>query len=408
MAPSAPFADDLRPHSGSHLVWLGTVPDLARPQARAILTEHCRREHVSLGVAGYKVDEVDGFDEWLWPDHATFPSGLDGASMRQQYGLLAQRMLTSDLFRQAGQRTYGLVRASGGAASGYPWVVYSDAYDHDEYVTGISSASLCGCLWTPEVRSAETPQEWLRRFQTACLSPLAMLNAWASCLKPWSFPEVAGAVREAIDMRMRLLPYLYTAFAAYREDGTPPFRAMLLEDEGFADVQVARGHLDGETDPYALDRITELTNQYMLGPDLLVAPFSSSHGAKRTLRLPPGDWYDFYSGDAVGGGAMLEVDSRETDNRVPIFVRGGSLVPLLAEVPQSVDEVPGMHLEVRSYAAGDGATVVVYEDDGHSFDYESGACHWRRLSLEGGQLNTLGEPGQVSLYGPAALLNMTP
>ena len=77
-----------------------------------------------------------------------------------------------------------------------------------------------------------TPEDWVRRMQTVCFSPLAMLNAWSSGTKPWSFPEVEPIIRKYLELRMRLLPYFYSAFARYHFDGTPPFRAMALEVAG--------------------------------------------------------------------------------------------------------------------------------------------------------------------------------
>ena len=96
-----------------------------------------------------------------------------------------------------------------------------------------ATVALAECLWTPEVRSSKTAEEWLRRMQSVCFSPMAMLNAWASGTKPWSFPEVEKQVKEIALLRMQLMPYFYTAFARYHFEGIPPFRAMNLE-EGFS------------------------------------------------------------------------------------------------------------------------------------------------------------------------------
>src|SRR5690606_19761526 len=201
------------------------------------------REHLRIGVSGYKIDEVDGYDRWLWPDHATFPSGLSGEQMRQVYGLYMQRM-TDSMYRSADRRTYGLVRASNAGAAALPYVLYNDYYDHRDFITALVSSSFIGVLWTPEVRRSESGEEWLRRMQSVCFSPLAMLNAWADGTKPWSFPEVADAVREVMRLRVRMTPYLYTAFADYHFQGTPPFRAMALV-EGFGTTGEAEdGRLD--------------------------------------------------------------------------------------------------------------------------------------------------------------------
>jgi alpha-D-xyloside xylohydrolase len=148
--------------------------------------------------------------------------------MRQTYGLFLQRM-TMELFRQNNSRTYGLTRSSNGGGVSFPYVIYNDNYSHEDFITALINSGFCGVLWTPEVRSSKTGEEWLRRFQTVCFSPMAMINAWSSGTKPWSFPEVEEEIKEYALLRMQLIPYLYTEFAKYHFEGTPPFRGMNLE-----------------------------------------------------------------------------------------------------------------------------------------------------------------------------------
>ena len=187
VAPKAPFFTALEPLSGSHTVWTGIVPDFTLAKTRQVVLDLFRREHVDIGVSGYKIDEVDGYDRWLWPDHAVFPSGLSGEQMRQVYGLTLQRA-TADMFRARDKRTWGLVRGTNAGASSLPYVIYNDSYSHQDFITALVSSSFAGVLWTPEVRSSRSGEEWLRRMQSVCFSPLAMLNAWADGTKPWSFP----------------------------------------------------------------------------------------------------------------------------------------------------------------------------------------------------------------------------
>ncbi len=377
--------EDMYPLSGSHLVWLGLVPDYTLPAARKLLTEQHYQDHIGIGISGYKIDEVDGYDFWLWPDHATFPSGVSGEAMRQSYGLLMQNMLFTDLFRKRNVRTYSLVRAANGAASGYPFVIYSDAYRHKEYLTGLSTSSLCGILWTPEARSARSDREWLNRMQTVCFSALAQLNAWSSGKKPWSYDGVTVPVREAIKLRMRLLPYLYTAFSEYQRFGIPPIRAMILE-EGFEGVaeQVIEGKLDSETNPYAMGQRVEKTDQYMFGRSILVAPFYEDQALKREVHLPKGNWYDFYSGEYVGNGQVISVTADKLGNRIPLFVRDGAVVPMLSHSVNQADQAVGQALEVRWYGTKAGV-FELYEDDASTFDYERGEYRLRRLSVERGE-----------------------
>ena len=271
VAPSSTMYDDIRPYTGSHTVWLGEVPDYTLSEAQKILLNHHKKNHLDIGISGYKFDEVDGYDFWLWPDHATFPSGNDAVEIRQLYGLILQDMFT-DHFHGQNKRTYGLVRSSYTGASSKSFVIYSDYYGHEGYVTALANSSLSGVLWTPEIRSANSGEEWIRRFQTVCFSPMMQLNAWASSMKPWSFPEVTDMVRDVIQLRARLLPYIYAAFYDYNQKGIPPFRAMVLESGYDTKEILSRGGLDDSENPYEEQKRIEVTDQYMMGPSMCLLP----------------------------------------------------------------------------------------------------------------------------------------
>jgi len=421
VSPESRIHKELFPYTGSHLVWLGLVPDFRMAQARKIITDLFQEEHVRIGISGYKVDEVDGYDQWLWPDHATFPSGTTAEVMRQTYGLQLQHLFFNELHRKRNLRTYGNVRASNGGASGYPFVIYSDSYQHAEYITGISAASLCGILWTPEVRSAGNGQEWLSRIQTVCFSPMANLNAWASGAKPWNFPEVTDQVREVMQLRMRLLPYLYSAFGDYHLKGIPPMRAMILDAPSAIRETVVTGTLDGEKDPYASAKNVTTADQFMFGPSILVAPFYQAAASRkgkpatvastdtaRNVILPQGEWFDFHTGKAVGGGKTITVTAAETGGKIPLFVRGGALIPMLKASVNNTAGVYGADLEVRQYGRGD-AVFDLYEDDGKTFDYEKGVYRIRRLAVTNGTLSeTMSKADGPALFGTVTLKLINP
>lgn len=377
ISPEAKLYSSMLPLSGTHTVWLGIVPDYTLPESRKIITDQHKKAHLDIGVSGYKTDEVDGFDQWLWPDHAQFPSGLGGSVMRQIYGLTLQKTYQQDLFRKNNTRSYGQIRSSNGGASGYSNTIYSDAYSHGQFINGISSASLCGVLWCPEIRSAANSQEWLCRMQTAIFSPLAQLNAWADGTKPWSYPEVENQIRELIELRMRLLPYLYTAFSEYNRKGIPPFRAMLLEAGFKSQEKIVAGKLDARDNPYATSQIVERNDQYMMGPDIMVAPFYEKQSQRRTVYLPAGTWYDFYTGKAWQGNTSITVDN---DGKVPLFVKEGAVIPMLAHPVANAREALNAPLEIRYYGRTDGSAEL-YEDDGTSFDYEQGQFKIRRFTV---------------------------
>ena len=250
VSPKGSLYSIVKDLSGSHTVWNGIVPDFTLKETRDIFKAHFFENHLNLGVSGYKIDEVDGYDFWVWPDVATFPSGYSGEQMRQIYGLLFQN-LTNNWFKEINQRTYGLVRASNAGASSLPYVIYNDYYSHKDFITALINSSFIGVLWTPEVRASKSAEEWVRRMQSVCFSPMAMLNAWADGTKPWSFPKVESAVRDVANLRMQLLPYIYSTFSQYHFKGIPPFRAMNLVEGFRVDQTDIKGELNSTENPYA-------------------------------------------------------------------------------------------------------------------------------------------------------------
>ena len=368
VSPDGALYDSIRPYSGSHTVWCGLVPDYTMPQTHERVAAHFRRHHLDCGVSGYKIDENDGYDSWLWPDVATFPSGVAAEQMRQIYGTLMQSA-TARIFESANLRTYGLVRASNAGASPLPYVLYNDCYNHKDFVTAMVNSSFIGVLWTPEVRSAASADEWLRRMQTVCFSPLAMLNGWADGTAPWSFADVAADVADILWLRVRLMPYLYTAFADYAFKGIPPVRAMNLE-EGFAGAaSFGAAWLDATENPYALAVKKEMRDQFMFGESMLVAPLFAGEKTRK-VTLPAGAWYDFYTGEYAGAGEVIEVTP--PDRRIPLFVRDGGIIPMYSDSHPRPEAGTRLPLEVRHYGNAP-ASYALYDDDGLTYDYRGGA-----------------------------------
>lgn len=183
ISPDAKILPALKPYTASHTVWTGFIPDYSMKQTNTIIGNHFQKNLLNIGVSGFKMDENDGFDFWLWPDVTKFPSKIPAELMRQTYGVMMQK-LNTQLFRVNNTRTYGLVRASNAGATAFPFVIYNDYYSHRDFITALINSSFIGTLWTPEVRSSGSAEDWLRRMQTVCFSPIAMLNAWADGTKP--------------------------------------------------------------------------------------------------------------------------------------------------------------------------------------------------------------------------------
>ena len=214
--------------------------------------------------------------------------------------------------------------------------------------------------------------------QTVVFSPMAMINAWASGTKPWSYPEVAEQVKALALLRMQMMPYWYTSFAKYHFEGIPPFRAMNLE-EGFeqhAGKDATNTNL--EENPYAVAQYKEIKDQYMAGPYLLVAPVFTGQ-TKRTVILPKGKWYDFYTGAFAGNGEVITVTPGL--DKIPVFVKDGGIIPMQPPLLHAPKKGEKVDIEFRHYGEKNGS-FKLYDDDGETFDYEKGHYSWRLVTME--------------------------
>ncbi|UCH35208.1 MAG: glycoside hydrolase family 31 protein [Armatimonadota bacterium] len=372
--PSSPLYDVLRHYASDYEVWGGIVTDMNVPEARAAYADHHERAFIQRGVSGFKVDECDNSDfnpsPWSFPEHSRFPSGMDGEQMHSSIGLLYQKALLS-AFRRNNTRTYCSVRSSHGLAAPYPFVLYSDLYDHRDFVRGVVNAGFSGLLWSPEVRPCASVEDLIRRLQVVVLSAQALINAWNLAMPPWWQPDsernragelldnvakVEAICRGLLQFRMALLPYLYSAFATYRLEGTPPIRAVVV---------------DYPQDPNAY----ELDSQYLIGDALLAAPIFAGEKS-RVVYLPPGNWYSFWTHERHEGGQSYEVESPA--EQIPLFVRENTILPL-AEPVGHIDR--DTCFEITAYTFGPRCEpCMLFEDDGVSFDYERGAYNWVELT----------------------------
>lgn len=389
--PTSPIYDALRPYCGDFEVWGGLVPDLITPQARQILGDHFAREHADLGVSGYKLDECDNSDynvtHWSFPEMSEFPSGADGEQMHSLIGLQFQHMV-DDIYRLRDLRTYGDVRSSHALAAPYPFVLYSDLYDHKDFIRGLVNSGFSGLLWTPEVRDAASDEDLIRRLQTVVLSPQAQINAWYIKNPPWKqwrrienndgqfladWPALQAVCRKILELRMALIPYLYAAYYRYYLEGLPPFRALVMD-------------YPDDPNTFAID------DQFLLGDRLLAAPVSAGE-TQRSIYLPQGDWFDFWSGKSYIGGQAFDLDVPL--DIIPLFVKSGALLPLAHPTPHTADPA-SLTLDVRVF--GDGILpFTLYEDDGLTLAHEQGAYNRVTLTWDpGAQTGSLQRSGAFS------------
>lgn len=177
--------------------------------------------------------------------------------------------------------------------------------------------------------------------------------------EPWTFGEDWEATnRRYIELRYRLLPYLYTVFEDMTRTGAPIVRPLFF---------------DYPRDPRCRNR----DYQYMVGRDILCAPVVEEGARTRTLYLPEGNWYDFWTNEPVAGGREITVESPV--EHLPMYIRAGAALPM-QEVVQHTGQCESVPIEWVAYPDADGyALGSLYEDDGISMDYLRGA--FKRTSV---------------------------
>lgn len=292
--PNSKIYKELEPYSANYLVWEGLVPDFSLDESQQIFAKH-HNDNVDFDlIDGYKLDECDSSDYtqgWCFPDYTEFPSGMDGEQYHCLFGTLYMQTMLKSLNEK---KTYSEVRNAGALCSSYPFVLYSDLYEHSDFIRGMVTAGFSGLLWTPEVRHAETKEEFLRRLQSTVFSVQCLINGWYCEEMPWLAFNCENELRYWIQEREKLKPLLSLAFEKYAKTGVPPIRALVCD--------------------YTNDRETyNIDDEYIFCDELIVAPIKVGE-KKRRVYLPEGKWIDYFSGKEQKSGWF----EAETES-VPVY-----------------------------------------------------------------------------------------
>jgi alpha-glucosidase len=201
----------------------------------------------------------------------------------------------------------------------------------------------------------------VRWYQVGFLTPFCRNHAGMDSPdhEPWRYGKYyEDIIRKYLKLRYRLLPFLYTALEESHRTGMPMFRPLLL-------------NFQDDENTLAID------DEFMIADGLLAAPVLHPNLTARNVYLPSGVWYDYWTGARHDGGRMIRVEAPlET---VPLFVRGGTILPLGPEM-NYVGEKPAGPLLFEIYPDARGqASTSLYEDDGLTEAYQQGS--FRRTSV---------------------------
>ena len=287
--PDAPLFKPLFKYAGSNVTMGGIVPDFSIPECSDKFAEYMKNVLVDHGIDCFKMDECDSGDYvgcWGFPLMTQFPSGMDGEQYHSLMGVLYCKTILKAL---GGKKTLGEVRSLGALSTSYPFVLYSDLYDHRDFVRGVVNSGFSGILWTPEFRVAWSKKECIRRIQSVVFSAKCQINAWNYPRIPWEQLDCEEEVKELLNIRRSLVPMLKKAYDEYRDTGKPPVRALVMD---YTD----------DVNTYGVD------DEYLFCDDLLVAPIIGWDGEnpdERDVYLPESDkWVDYFTGEPVESGKI--------------------------------------------------------------------------------------------------------
>ncbi|MEU5806065.1 TIM-barrel domain-containing protein [Streptomyces sp. NPDC047718] len=216
-----------------------------------------------------------------------------------------------------------------------------------------------------------SPQTYTRDLQWKAFTPAFMtMSGWGAAhpsagyqdKQPWRFAEPYRSVnRKYLQLKMRLMPYLYTMSRTAHETGVPSTRAMVLE---YPNDPVARGNLT--------------SGQFMAGDSFLVAPVVSDTSVRDGIYLPAGTWTDYWTGRTYAGPGWLNGYRAPLDT-LPLFAKGGAIVPMWPQMNHT-GEKPVSTLTYDIHPRG-ASSFSLYEDDGLTRAHLSGAYARQQVAV---------------------------
>ncbi|WP_416666158.1 glycoside hydrolase family 31 protein [Egbenema bharatensis] len=223
---------------------------------------------------------------------------------------------------------------------------------------GLSGVAFVGCDIGGFAGNA-TAEMFARWMQVGLLYPLMRAHSAMTTNQhePWCFGDrIEQICREYIELRYQLLPYFYSLFWEATQTGAPILRPLLY-------------HYPNDPKTYSLH------DQVLLGEWLMAAPIYHPGQEYRAVYLPEGTWYDWWSNERFEG--PTHILTHAPLERMPLYAKAGAIIPMQL-VMQYVNQHPVEELTLRVYP-GEGQNIL-YEDDGDSFDYQSGA--WRTTTYQ--------------------------
>src|SRR5450432_3235898 len=359
------------------------VYDASSPEARKYYWNLMEKALFNIGVDAWWLDttepETEGQEENILLGHKLaigsgdryvnlfplFTTGADHDGQRSASDKKRVFILSRSAF--AGDQRYGVTAWSGDVLS--DWLSYKRQIPAglNYSVSGLPywTTDIGGFISGGNLNDPNFRELFVRWFQFGAFSPIFRVHGTRNPDENelWSYGADAQKILVDYDtLRYRLMPYIYSeAWQVTSKHGTL-MRPLVMDFREDVNAQ-------------------NVGDQYMYGPAILVNPVTEPGAQERRLYLPQAKWFDFWTGApnnvAADGGKFI--DAPAPIDRMPLYVRAGSIIPLGPEEEYS-NQKPADPIELRVYPGADGS-FTLYEDENDNYNYEQGVystivIHW--------------------------------
>ena len=322
--------------------WWGKHPSFFGNELSGIWTDLGEPESHPLDMQHYlgSASKVHNIFNLLWAK--TIYEGFQ--QFRQ-----GQRLFNLTRSGYAGIQRYGVIPWSGDVGKGFGGLAVQPPMMLGMGMSGLAyhNSDIGGfCCGTT------TPELYVRWMQYGTFCPITRAHGTGQPTEPWGYGAQAESIcTKFIRLRYQLLPYIYTMAHQNYETGLPLARPLFFDFPGD-------------------NNLWNESSSYLWGSAFLVSPVVVAGQTNKSLYLPQGIWIDFWTDRVFQGGRTVSVATPL--DRMPVFVKAGSIVPMQAAMNYS-DERPLDTLFLEMYPASDVQGVfTLYEDDGKTLDYQSG------------------------------------
>jgi alpha-glucosidase len=358
-------------------VWPGwcNFPDFTNPKGRAWWGTEMKK-YGADGISGIwnDMNEIATWGQKM-PDNIIFDYDGKKAShlqSRDVYALQMARASYEGAKVAFNKRPFILTRAGYAGLQRYSAIWTGDNRSEDSHmllgVRLLNSLGLSGVPFTGMdiggFTGNATQSLYARWIQIGAFNPYfrnhTAVNTKAS--EPWTYGEqVLEIARNYINLRYKLMPYLYSTFYEATQNGHPVMRSLAID--------------------YTFDKNIykeDFQNQYLFGSSFMVAPFEGNATFGKVY-FPAGKWYNLYNGELQNGNQakIIEVSMP----KLPVYVKESSIIPMQSLV-QSTAQKPTDTLIIHVYKGDINNHFVYYEDDGESYAYENGSYYKRMINYD--------------------------